>query len=391
MNVNKIKVLMIDSWVEKDGNDYALHLCKALKNAGIDISLIVIEDYTDNATTDFPLLPLGPSRAKSVSKYKKLFKYYNYLSDIYKLIRKEKYDVIHFQYFRRLRIESLYFMVLKLIGINLAHTVHDVTPLNKSKLDHFFSLLVYKSADILFVHSNSNKRTLAQQTKLDGQKIKVVPHGDFDTFILDRNNTKSEARKFFGISQEQNVILFFGAIKEYKGLDILLNSLSFASKKINNLTLIIAGMTGDAETRKLVLEYKDLISKLPKEIKVIFHDKFIPNTEVAKYFIASDIVVLPYRRISHSGVLHVAYSFGRPVIATNVGDFEETIEEGKSGFVLSTNNPENLSEKIIQAFSDRLKLEEMGKHSRHLSETKYTWKNSAELMKPIYEKMIKNK
>lgn len=391
MSLNKIKVLMIDSWVEKDGNDYALHLCKALKNAGIDISLVVIEDYIDDGTTDYPLLPLGPSRAKSVNKLKKIFKYYNYLLSIYKLIRQEKYDVIHFQYFRRLRMESLYFLMLKLIKINLAHTVHDVTPLNKSKLDHFFSLMVYKKADILFVHSNSNKRTLAQQIKLDEEKIKVVPHGDFDTFIPDRVVTKSEARKFFNLSHEQNVILFFGAIKEYKGLDILLNSLTFASKKINNLALIIAGMTGDAETRKLVLEYKNIISKLPEGIKVIFHDEFIPNAEVAKYFIASDVVVLPYRRISHSGVLHVAYSFGRPVIATNVGDFKEIIEEGKSGFVLSSNTQENLSEKIVQAFYDRLRLEEMGRYSRQLSETEYSWKNSAELMKPIYQKMIKNK
>jgi glycosyltransferase involved in cell wall biosynthesis len=218
----------------------------------------------------------------------------------------------------------------------------------------------------------------------------VVHHGDFDTYIPDRIVNKSEARKIFGLSQEDNVILFFGAIKEYKGLDILLNSLSVASMKINNLGLIIAGMAGDAETRGLVLQYKDIISKLPKEIKVIFHDKFIPNAEVAKYFIASDVVVLPYRRITHSGIPHIAYSFGRPVIATNVGDFEEIIEEGKSGFVLSVNSQENLSEKITQAFSDRLQLEEMGKYARHLSETKYTLKNTAELMRPIYEKMIKN-
>ena len=221
MSVSKIKVLMIDSWVEKNGNYYALHLCKALKETGIDISLIVIEDYVDNGTTDYPLLPLGPSRAKSVSKFKKIFKYSNYLLNIYKLIQREKYDVIHFQYFRRLRMESLYFLMLKLTGIKLAHTVHDVTPLNKSKLDHYFSLLVYKKADILFVHSNSNKTDLARQIKLDEEKIKVVPHGDFDTFIPDRIVTKSEARKFFSLSDEQNVILFFGAIKEYKGLDIL--------------------------------------------------------------------------------------------------------------------------------------------------------------------------
>lgn len=390
MSASKIKVLMIDSWVEKNGNYYALHLCKALKEVGIDISLIVIEDYVHYGTNDYPVLLLGPSRTKSVSKFKKIFKYSNYLLNIYKLIRREKYDVIHFQYFRRLRMESLYFLILKLMGIKLAHTVHDVTPLNNSKLDHYFSLLVYKKADILFVHSNSNKTDLAQQIKLNDEKIKVVPHGDFDTFIPDRIPAKSEARKFFGLSDEQNVILFFGAIKEYKGLDILSRSFSLASLKINNLALIIAGEAGDAETRQIVLKCKDILSKLPNEVKVVFHEMYIPDAEVAKYFIASDVVVLPYRGISHSGVLHVAYSFGRPVIVTDVGDFKESVEEGKSGFVLSSNSPEILSEKIVQAFSDKLKLEKMGTYARNLSETKYSWKNSAVLMKPIYEKMIKN-
>ena len=375
---------MVDSSV---GNDYALILCKALKKAGIDISLVVTEDIIDDGTTEYPLLPLSPPKAKNISKFKKFFKYYKYLLDIYKLIRQEKYNVIHFQFFRRRRTDSLYFAMLKLIGVKLAHTVHDVTPLNKNKIDHLFNLLVYKKADILFVHSNSNKRILAQQIRLNEEKIKVVPHGDFDTFIPDQIVTKSEARKFFNLSQEQNVILFFGAIKEYKGLDILLNSLSFASKKINNLTLIIAGWV---DNKKFELQCRNIISKLPKEIKVIYHAGFIPSAEVPKYFIASDVVVQPYRRISHSGVLHLAYSFGKPVIATNVGDFEETIEQGKSGFVLSSNTQENLSEKIIQAFSDKLKLEEMGKYARHLSETKYSWENSAELMKLIYEKMIKN-
>jgi D-inositol-3-phosphate glycosyltransferase len=388
MGANKIKVLMIDSWVGESGNDYALYLCDALKKVGIDITLVVTDDNKNNGAVDFPFLPLSPSKTKSVSKFKKFFKYYNYLLVVYKLIRKEKFDVVHFQFFRRRRIESLYFAMLKLRRIKLAHTVHDVTPLNENKLDHFFSLMVYKAADLLFVHSNSNKKALTQQAKLNEDKIKVVPHGDFDNYVPDRILTKPEARKFFNLTQEQNVILFFGAIKEYKGLDILLNSLSSASKKINNLSLIIAGSPDPVE---LKFEYRNIISKLPKEINIIFHDEFIPNVEIERYFIASDVVLLPYRRISHSGVLHLAYSFGRPVIATNVGDFEETIEEGKSGFVLSSNSPESLSEKIIQAFSNRLKLDEMGKYARHLSETKYSWKSSAELMKPIYDKIIQTK
>jgi D-inositol-3-phosphate glycosyltransferase len=383
MNSNKIKVIMIDSWVGEGGNDYSLFLCKALKKVGIDITLVVTDDNINDGTINFPFLLLSPAKTKSVSQYKKLFKYYNYLLNIYKLIRKEKYNVVHFQFFRRRRIESLYFVLIKLTGVKLAHTVHDVTPLNENKLDHFFSLMVYKTADLLFVHSNANKKDLAKQVKIDEDKIKVVPHGDFDNYISDKTTSKSEARKFFNISPEQNVLLFFGAIKEYKGLDILFDSLSQVSQKINNLTLIIAGMPDPIE---LGQEYKHIISNLPNGINVIFHDKFIPNDELEKYFIASDVIVLPYRRISHSGVLHLAYSFGRPVIATNVGDFIESIEEGKSGFVVSSNSPESLSEKIIQTFSDKQKLEAMGEYARKLSESKYSWKNSAELMKDIYEK-----
>lgn len=389
MSLDKIKVLMVDSWVG-EGNEYAFYICKELKNAGIDISLIVPEDNKDKVIFDFPFLPLCPTKAKNISKFNKMFRYYKYLLDIYKLIRKEKYDVVHFQFFRRRRIESLYFVMLKIMGIKLAHTVHDISPLDESELDHLFNLLVYRTSDILFVHSYSNKKTLATEMKLNEAKIKVMPHGDFDNYIPARIISKSEAREIFGLSEEHNVILFFGAIKEYKGLDILSNSFATTSMKIKNLALIIAGEAGDAETKQIVIKCKEILSKLPKEAKVIFHDKFIPVTEVAKYFIASDVVVLPYRRVTHSGIPHLAYSFGRPIIASNVGDFEEVIEEGKNGFVLSSNTQENLSEKIIQAFSDKAKLEEMGKYARNFCATKFTWKDSAEALIPVYQEMIKN-
>jgi len=385
MSVNKIKLLMIDSNV---GNDYIPHLCNVLKKDGIEISFIVTEDVKNDGTFNYPLLPIMPSKEKNMSKYKKFFKYYKYLLNISRLIRLEKYNIVHFQFFRRRRIESLFFAMLKLQRIKLAFTVHDVTPLNENKLDHFFNLLVYKVADILFVHSNSNKTALAQQMKLSGKKIKVAPHGDFDFMVPDRIITKSEARQYFSIQQGQNVILFFGAIREYKGLDILLNSLSHLSEKIKNLTVIIAGMPDPIELKS---QYADIISRLPKEINVIYHTEFIPDVEVAKYFFASDIVVLPYRRISHSGILHLAYTFGRAVIATNVGDFKEIIEEGKSGFVLSSNSPENLSEKIIQGFADKIKLEEMGNYAKYLSTTKYTLQHQARLMKEIYEEIIQEK
>ena len=390
MSLNKIKVLMVDSWVG-EGNEYALYICKELKKASIDISLIVPEDNKGKMGFDFPFLPICPTKAKNISKFDKLLRYYKYLLDIYKLIRKEKYDIVHFQFFRRRRIESIYFRFLKFMGIKLAYTVHDISPLDESKIDHLFNLLVYKTADILIVHSDSNKRELAKQIKLNDEKIKVMPHGDFDNYIPDKILSKSEARNIFGLSEQQNVVLFFGAIKEYKGLDILSNSIPLASMKINNLALIVAGEAGDADTREIVSKCQEILSNMTTKVNVIFHDKFIPVTEVAKYFIASDIVVLPYRRVTHSGIPHLAYAFGKPIIASNVGDFGEIIVEGKSGFLLSTNTSEYLSEKIIKAFSDKSKLEAMGDYIRDIYEKKYTWKDSAEALIPVYEIMIKHK
>jgi len=101
--------------------------------------------------------------------------------------------------------------------------------------------------------------------------------------------------------------------------------------------------------------------------------------------------VLSYRRVTHSGIPHLAYTFGRPIIATNVGDFQEIIEEGKSGFVLSSNTQEELSDKLIQAFSDKPKLQAMGKYARDFCATKYSWKDSAESLIPVYKSMVKNK
>lgn len=376
-----IKICMVDSAV---GNDYTFYLCFGMKSVGIDISLVVPEDREIGFKIDFPLIKLSPTKSSSVSKSDKSIKYIRYLIELYKYIKKNKFDVIHFQFLRRIEVESFFFFFLRMVGIKIVYTVHDISPLNKSKFNSLVNIVAYKSANVLIVHSTKNKEMLLERVSLNPEKIKVIPHGNFNHYVPENLLTKNEARKHFELNSDEKVLLFFGFIKEYKGLDILLEAAAMASKTIGDLALIIAGA---AQSEKLVERYNKRISELPKNIRVIYHSDFIPREKVAIYFQASDVLVLPYRMISHSGVLHLAYSFGRPIIGTRVGDFEEFIENGKSGILANSNDSLGIAEAIVRFYSDPLNIDKMSSYARNLNDTKFSWTNIALSMKEIYQQL----
>jgi D-inositol-3-phosphate glycosyltransferase len=382
MNNDNIKVCMVDSAI---GNDYTFYLCSGMNFVGIDISLVVPEDRQVGFKTNFPLIKLSPTKSADVSKLDKLGKYSNYLIKLYKYIKKNKFDVVHFQFLRRIETESIFFLFLRIVGIKLVYTVHDVFPLNKSKLNSLFNIVAYKSANVLIVHSTKNKEMLLGSVSLNPEKIKVIPHGNFNDYLPEKPITKNEAREYFELNNDEKVLLFFGFIKEYKGLDILLEAVDMASKTIGNLTLIIAGA---AQSEKLVERYNKKISELPKDIKVIYHSEFIPRDKVAIYFLASDVLVLPYKIISHSGVLHLAYSFGRAIIGTRVGDFEEFIDDGKSGILTKSNDSPGVADAIVSFYSDPDNVDKMCSYARNLNDTKFSWTNIGLNMKEIYKGLM---
>jgi glycosyltransferase involved in cell wall biosynthesis len=372
---------MIDALV---GNNYSIYLCNALKDLGLNIRLVVTENRVVEFPINFPLIKLSPSKDKSQSKLLKMIKYLNYLYKLIIVINKNHIDVVHFQFFRRHRLESMFFFLLGITRIKLAFTVHDVLPLNRSNLDKFFNILVYKASDVLFVHSVKNKQDLLKQAKIEQNKIKIVPHGNFDHYAVDQNLSKEQARKGFCLNNDDKVLLFFGFVKEYKGLDDLLKAVDLASESLNDLTLLIAG---SCETKQEENMYKRMISSISKRVKIISSFEFIPLEKVAIFFLACDVVMLPYKRISHSGILHLSYSFGRPVIGTKIGDFEEFIDNGKSGLITNSNDPIGIAQAIIDFYSDKWDISEMGEYSKRLSDTKFSWSKIADQTIIIYKQV----
>jgi glycosyltransferase involved in cell wall biosynthesis len=373
-----IKVLMIDPWI---GNDYSLFLCSKLSSHGVDVSLIVNEDRRV-PPQNFEMIKILPSKQKSFSKIKKFQKYFAYLGRLYSMMNKNEYNIVHFQAFRRRRMESLFFFLLSLKKINLVYTVHDVDPLDWSRTDKLLNNIIYSSATRLIAHSETNKKLLENKYGVDGNKISVVPHGSFDESYPENSISQADAREKLGLNENHNVILFFGAVKEYKGIDLLLKAAAKASEKIKDLVLVIAGK---AEHDSLEEEYLEQIKKIESPLTVIPHFKFIEKNEVEIYFRAADAAALPYRIISHSGVLHLAYSYGKPVIASRVGDFEEFIHEDETGFLSDKENIGQLSDSIIKAFSSKNKLKEMGEYARKINSEQYSWDASAGKLKEVYK------
>ncbi|MCZ6703704.1 MAG: glycosyltransferase family 4 protein [Ignavibacteria bacterium] len=379
-NIQNTTVLMIDSTV---GNDYTLCLCENLHNEGTKVILVTPEDRKFYNKPDYDVKFWMPSKKQNKSKFLKIFKYFSYQFKILHYAILNKKSVIHYQFFRS-RMDTIGFFVLRVFHKRLVHTAHNILPHEQMKIDYFLNNLVYKSAEAIIVHSFSIKRKFLDNFKKDENKVFVVPHGNFDFFVDANSDKEINNREVLNLNSNDKVMLFFGIVREYKGLNMLLDAFEIAANNVNGLKLLIAGSTASDEIRD---EYVEKILSLKHGDKISHKFEFIPIKEVPIYFKAADVVLLPYKEIDHSGIIHLAYSFGKPVIATRVGDFEEVIKHNKSGFILDTNDVDDLAKWIEIAFSDTSKLKEMGDYCLDLSESKYSWKNVVAKTNEVYKKI----
>ncbi|MBC8176888.1 MAG: glycosyltransferase family 4 protein [Deltaproteobacteria bacterium] len=378
-----MKILMIDSLV---GNDYALILCSNLQKAGVQVTMVTTKGRQIPPHSDFTVEHWAPSKDPKIKKTLKVLGYLGYLGRIFAFALNSRTVPVHFQFFRIERIESLFLLCLKVLGTPTVYTAHNILPHENNRIDYLLRNITFRSSNLIIVHSDYIKNSLIEGFRVPRKKICTIPHGNFDAYLPKTPISKKEARKKLSVPENSKVLLFFGYIRKYKGIDLLLESFEIASKQDQHLTLIIAGK---CQTEKLLTRYQQRISQIPSRKRIRFDPEYVPTEKVPWYFVASDLVALPYINIDHSGIVHLAYSFGRPVIATEVGDFPETIEQGKTGYIVKRNDGQELAAVILKAFSNMSRLEEMGEEARKLSKTKYSWGNIAKLTARVYKSLAR--
>jgi D-inositol-3-phosphate glycosyltransferase len=283
----------------------------------------------------------------------------------------------------------LYYKLLRKKVVLTAHNVNAGRRDSKDSLLNRFTLTIqYTLADHIFVHTRRMKDELVERFHIDKNCVTIIPYG-INNAVPNTNLTPAEARRRLGIRESERTILFFGAIKQYKGLEYLVAAFQQIAAADGDCRLIIAGerKKGSEEYLRRILETIDQDSS---QRQVIQRIAFIPDDETEVYFKAADVAVLPYTEIFQSGILFLAYSFGLPVIATDVGSFREDIVEGRSGFVCKPSDSNDMAATIRKYFeSDSYKhLERRRREIRDSALSRHSWDAVGNLTRYVYAGLL---
>ena len=246
---------------------------------------------------------------------------------------------------------------------------HNVLPHEGFPMKDLLTRRVLGKGDAYIVHS--------QQDADDLQRLVNHPlfiHGVHPTYnqFKKKDISKEEARGMLGIPAAQEVLLFFGYIREYKGLKHLIRALPEIRTARPEARLYVVG--DFFENNKAA--YEALIRETGVEKDLTLVDGYLPDDEVEPYFAAADLCVLPYESATQSGVIQIAYSFGLPVIATRVGGLPEVVLDGRTGYVVPPKEPGELAKAVIRFFEEG-KAEDFREHIREEAD-RYSWDRMVE-------------
>jgi len=216
----------------------------------------------------------------------------------------------------------------------------NVLPHEKRFFDKAFNSYFLKRIDGFIAMSEQVKSDLLKLKP--NARVKLLPHPIYDHFGL--KTDKTEAQKKLGLDASKKTVLFFGFIRDYKGLDSLINAFNHLD---NSYQLLIAG-----ETYGSFEKYGTLIAENANKNNIKVFSDYIPDNAVATFFSASDVCILPYRSATQSGITGISYNFGTPIIATNKGGLAEFIKHAETGMIIEESSPEIIAAAIRQFYSD---------------------------------------
>ena len=229
-------------------------------------------------------------------------------------------------------------------GMRRVSILHNLIPHEHRPGDKFFSRYFVGSNDAFITLSRS---VLEDLNIFDPKGLKprtFSPHPLYDHYGATLG--RKEALDLIGLRENQRYVLFFGFIREYKGLDLLLDAMADERMEKLGVKLIVAGeFYGDPKP------YQEQISRHDIGDRVVLHTEFIPDHEVNRYFCAADLVVQPYKNATQSGVSQIAYHFEKPMVVTNVGGLPEIVPDGKAGFVVKPDSQE-IANAIVRYFEE---------------------------------------
>ena len=378
---------------------YVFGLTNALTSRDVSLDLIGSEEldepaFRDNARVNF--LKLRGSQRPEASFLEKLARISAYYARLIAYAASAKPRVFHilwnnrFEWFDRTMLMLYY----RCLGKKVVLTAHNVNTRRRDGTDTRWNRLSlrmqYRLASHIFVHTQSMKQDLMADFDVPESRATVIPFG-INNSVPATDLTSSEAKWQLGIAQHEKAILFFGRITPYKGLEYLLDAVRKLVQSDTSYRLIIAGRLDNCETYWASLQ--DRLEELAHNKRTLVRVEFIPDRETEIYFKAADVLVLPYRDVYQSGVLFLAYSFGLPVIAADVGCLRDDILDGETGFLFRPEDAGNLAAAIDRYFASDLygHLDSRRAEIKAFATRRHSWDVVAQTTVDVYSALLQTR
>ncbi len=376
---------------------YAYGLAMALISKSVCLDVIGSDEVDSPEMHTSPklrFLNLWPAQRKKATRAARMSRVLTHYARLIRYAAGAKPRVFHILWNSKVQFfdRTLLMLYYKLVGKKIALTVHNVNQgrrdSNDSLLNRVTLRIQYRLADHMFVHTRKMKNELVEDFGVCEKSVTVIRHPINNAFP-DTDLTPAAAKLRLGIKGDEKAILFFGRIKPYKGLEHLLAAFQKLVISDVNYRLIIAGEVQKGN-EKYLAEIQQVVRRELDRGQIILKIQFIPDEEMEVYLKAADVLVLPYNKIFQSGVLFLGYSFGLPVIATDVGSFREEIVEGETGFLCRPGDPSELARTIATYFASYL-YRNLGTRRQQLkdyADVHHSWDAVAELTRNVYAELL---
>lgn len=375
---------------------YVFGLATALASKGIVLDVIGSDDL------DFPELCSKPGvnflnlrgshqhDASLVNKVLRVLRYYTRLVGYAATAKPRIFHILwnnKFELFDR----TLLMLYYRLLGKKVVLTAHNVNAGRRDSTDTLLNRVTlriqYQLADHIFAHTEKMKRELIKQFGVKATRVSVIPFG-INNAAPHTQLASREAKRRLGVGNDERAILFFGRIRPSKGLEYLIAAFRQILATHDDYRLIIAGRPDQRESYWTSL--RETIRHEAENGQALLKPEFIPDDETEIYFKAADVLVLPYKDIYQSGVMFLAYSFGLPVLAADVGSLRDEIVEGETGFVFRPEDSVDLAKAIERYFASDLyaNLDSRRQEIRNFAAKRNSWDVVSDLTTSVYTGLI---
>jgi len=379
----KVLVAMIEPVGGHGGMDYYdFGLCSGLAKVGVDVVLYTCDQTEIKSGMPFRVEYTYHHIYKKISLLRRGASYIRgtVLSLFIAVLQARK--IVHFHFFHVGILELMNIALAKLLFRKIVITAHDVESFVSGIEIAFMSRLAYKMADRVIAHNKIISNELFSCLGVQKNKICLIPHGNY-LHMLEVMPSVSDARKSLFIPQNSKVLLFFGQIKEVKGLELLLKAMPFILKMHPETILIVAGKTWKTDFSK----YQNIIQDLKIEKACITEISFIPNEKLPSYFAASDLLVLPYKKIYQSGVVLMAMSYKKAVLTSDIPGMLEVVKDNETGFLFRSEDVDDMAKKIINIFNNMGDIKRVEDNAFELMTREYDWALIGEQTRNLYEQL----